>query len=100
MESNSFTGQQSYKFCRIIFADSWRSFSQGDHFDTVNPDDVSVLPGDPDMINVHDMYFVQRLGYVPKGVVKEVQIVEKTVTTVTTETFKVVDTMYWPAECT
>ena len=70
-----------------MFSDSWRSFSQGDYFDTNNSDDISVIPGVP------DMYYVQNLGYVPRGVVKEVQIVEKTITTTTSETFQVVDTM-------
>jgi len=70
-----------------VFSDSWRSFSQGDYFDTNNSDDIRVIPSAP------DMYYVQNLGYVPRGVVKEVQIVEKTITTTTTETFQVIDTM-------
>ena len=87
MDTHTYKDCRRKEFCRIVFSDSWRSFSQGDHFDTNNSDDISVIPGVP------DMYYVQNLGYVPRGVVKEVQIVEKTITTTTSETFQVVDTM-------
>jgi hypothetical protein len=40
-----------------------------------------------------DMFFIQNLGYIPRSVVEEVQVVEKTITTVTSERVEVVDTM-------
>ena len=87
MEQHSWTDRRTITFCRIVFSQTWRTFESGDYFDTINADDVSVIPTAP------DMFFIQNIGYVPRSVVEEVQIVEKTITTVTTERFEVVDTV-------
>jgi len=87
MEQHSWTDRRTVTFCRIVFSQAWRSFEPGDYFDTINSDDVGVSPTAP------DMFFIQNLGYIPRSVVEEVQVVEKTISTVTTETFEVVDTM-------
>jgi hypothetical protein len=87
MEQHSWTDRKTITFCRIVFSQTWRSFEPGDHFDTNNADDVSVTP------TASDMFFIQNLGYIPRSVVEEVQVVEKTITTVTSERVEVVDTM-------
>lgn len=87
MDTHTYKDRRRKEFCRIVFSDSWRSFSQGDYFDTIDSDDVRVIMGAP------DTYYILNLGYVPRAVVKEVQIIEKTITTTTIETLQVVDTM-------
>ena len=77
-------------FCRVVFAKSWRGFSEDDYFDTNNEDDVSSFQHGPTLAN---MYWVHGLGYIPRDVVKEVQIVEATTTTVTIVMHEVIDTM-------
>lgn len=86
MESHSFTDRRRREFCRVVFAEDWRVWQKDDYVDTNNVDDVSAS-------GFSDLLQVQGLGAIPRSVIKEVQIVEKVTTVVTTETFEVVDTM-------
>lgn len=86
MESHSFTDRRRREFCRVVFAEDWRDWQKDDYVDTNNVDDV-ITSGFPDLLHV------QGLGAIPRSVIKEVQIIEKTITTSTIETLQVIDTM-------